>query len=339
MSLVSIILPTYNRIKFLPAAFASLLQQTHKEWELIIVDDGSDDGSEDLIAEYQSKLQQPCLYIKQENAGPAKARNTGILKAKGDYLAFFDSDDTWDDNHLAAAVDALDMHKDIDWIYFACRRVKLSDQHLLCPSTFYTRDKKNVLFDCIVEKRADICLLDKQLASIAQIKEGIDSGLQNSVIRHNVFKKHLLPNFRIGEDRLFILQALKSNFNLAFVDKVTVTYFVHEQNTSDTNVNSVDIEKRVSAMKVLLESYEKSFDLVMLNQSEKKALKYKLSEDYFWKLGYTLHAQNKQYKQALKSMLKGIYYNPYRLKYYKSVLTTLLRYFSYTVLKKRRNTL
>jgi glycosyltransferase involved in cell wall biosynthesis len=326
MSLVSIILPTYNRINFLPSAFTSLLQQTHQDWELIIVDDGSDDGSEALIAEYQHKLQQPCLYIKQENAGPAKARNTGILKAKGDYVAFFDSDDTWDDDHLASAVAVLDNSDDIDWIYFACRRVQLNDKRLLCPSTFYTQHKQNILFDCVKEKRENVCLLDNQLSSIAQIKTGIDSGLQNSVIRHTVFKKHLLPDFRIGEDRLFILQALKSNSTLAFVDKVTVTYFVHEQNTSDTNVNSVDIEKRVSAMELLLESYEQSFDLLVLNKHEIKALKHKLSEDYFWKLGYALHAQNKQYKHALKAMMKGIYYNPYRLKYYKSVLATLFKY-------------
>jgi glycosyltransferase involved in cell wall biosynthesis len=331
MSLVSIILPTYNRINFLPSAFTSLLQQTHQDWELIIVDDGSDDGSEAVIAEYQSKLAQPCLYIKQENAGPAKARNTGILKAKGDYVAFFDSDDTWDDEHLASAVAVLDSNDDIDWIYFACRRVQLNDNFLLCPSTFYTQDKQNILFDCVKEKRGDVCLLDNPLSSIAQIKIGIDSGLQNSVIRHNVFKKHLLPDFRIGEDRLFISQALKSNFTLAFVDKVTVTYFVHEQNTSDTNVNSVDIEKRVSAMTLLLESYEQSFDLLVLNKLEKKALKHKLSEDYFWKLGYALHAQNKQYKYALKAMTKGVYYNPYRLKYYKSVLATLLKYLFHKV--------
>jgi glycosyltransferase involved in cell wall biosynthesis len=327
MSLVSIILPTYNRIKFLPSAFTSLLQQTHQEWELIIVDDGSDDGSEALIAEYQSKLQQRCLYIKQENAGPAKARNTGVLEAKGGYLAFFDSDDTWDDDHLASAVAVLDKNDDIDWIYFACRRIHLNDNFLLCLSTFYTQDKQNILFDCVKEKRDDVFLLDNQLSSIAQIKTGIDSGLQNSVIRHKVFKKHLLPNFRIGEDRLFILQVLKSNFTLAFVNKVTVTYFVHEQNTSDTNVNSVDIEKRVYAMKLLLESYEKSFDLVELTKPEKKYLNHKLSEDYFWKLGYALYAQNKQYKHALKAMIKGISYNPYRLKYYKSLLANLFKYF------------
>jgi hypothetical protein len=77
-------------------------------------------------------------------------------------------------------------------------------------------------------------------------------------------------------------------------------------------------------MTLLLESYEKSFDLVALKKPEKKASDDELAEDYFWKLGYALQTQ---YKHALKAMMKGIYYNPYRLKYYRSFLASLLKYF------------
>lgn len=91
---VSIITPCYNGKRFLAETIESVLAQTYTNWEMIIVDDGSTDGSADLIKEYvnrDSRIQ----YIKQENGGSASARNTGISAASGRYFAFLDADDIW----------------------------------------------------------------------------------------------------------------------------------------------------------------------------------------------------------------------------------------------------
>jgi glycosyltransferase involved in cell wall biosynthesis len=95
MPAVSIILPTFNRAKFLPEALASITRQVWTDWELIVVDDGGTDKSNDLIACLTHGWKQPVRYIYQENQGPFGARNTGLEYASGDYVAFFDSDDLW----------------------------------------------------------------------------------------------------------------------------------------------------------------------------------------------------------------------------------------------------
>ena len=86
---ISVIIPTYNRAPFLQKAIDSVLEQSHRQVELIVVDDGSDDNTGELIQQYRAGI----VYIRQENRGPAAARNRGIEKASHDMLAFLDSDD------------------------------------------------------------------------------------------------------------------------------------------------------------------------------------------------------------------------------------------------------
>jgi len=93
MPIVSIIMPTYNREQLLRRAIQSVLTQTYQDFELIIVDDGSTDNTERLAKSFNS---DKIRYIRhRENKGPAAARNTGIQSAKGDYIAFQDSDNEW----------------------------------------------------------------------------------------------------------------------------------------------------------------------------------------------------------------------------------------------------
>lgn len=325
MTAVSIILPTYNRSHFLDNAFQSLLSQTFKEWELIIVDDGSTDNTEKKVKELQSKNTFPIRYCKRENGGAALARNTGVPLAKGEFIAFFDSDDYWDADHLSRAISALKKNPSLDWLYFACRRKDFLTGELLLPSTFYTNNQKNPLFSCASHKSDDIYFLENEKAALCQIEVGIDSGLQNSVFRRHIFNKFLLPNFRVGEDRLFILQILKANFKGAFVDRVTVTYNVHDNNTSDTNLNESNKEKRILAMERLIASYIETFKLSSLSLREKNALRKRLSEDYVWKLGYSLQRENGNYRDAAASMIRGIRYWPFKLSYWKTLLVTLFK--------------
>lgn len=93
MPKVSVIIPTYNRAKFLKRAINSVLNQTFKDFELIIVDDGSTDDTSEVIYNFgDSRIK----YIRYEkNKGAAVVRNTGIKNAKGDFIAFQDSDDEW----------------------------------------------------------------------------------------------------------------------------------------------------------------------------------------------------------------------------------------------------
>lgn len=110
---VSVIIPTYNRAAFLDGAIASVLGQHYPGFELLVVDDGSDDGTAELVAAWQRRLAAEdggagrLRYFYQANAGPAAARNLGIREARYELLAFLDSDDRWRPEKLALQVAAL----------------------------------------------------------------------------------------------------------------------------------------------------------------------------------------------------------------------------------------
>ncbi|HDD44817.1 MAG TPA: glycosyltransferase [Candidatus Desulfofervidus auxilii] len=106
MPKVSVIIPTYNRANFLKEAIESVLNQTYKDYELIIVDDGSTDETQKIIAQYKNKLK----YIVIPHHGVSKARNVGIKRAKGEFIAFLDSDDLWHPKKLEVQINFFDNH-------------------------------------------------------------------------------------------------------------------------------------------------------------------------------------------------------------------------------------
>jgi glycosyltransferase involved in cell wall biosynthesis len=89
--LISCIVPVYNGEQYLAEALDSILAQTYRPLEIVVVDDGSTDGTATVVSSYGSQIQ----YVKQGNAGPATARNRGLNIARGDYVAFLDADDLW----------------------------------------------------------------------------------------------------------------------------------------------------------------------------------------------------------------------------------------------------
>lgn len=96
----SVIITTYNRAKLLPRALRSLIEQTEKDWEAIIVDDGSTDNTPEKVVPFLRK-EYPITYFRQENKGCEEAKNTGIFLSTGKYITFLDSDDEYTANHLA----------------------------------------------------------------------------------------------------------------------------------------------------------------------------------------------------------------------------------------------
>jgi len=97
MPKMSVIIPTFNREKYVRKALESVLAQTYKDYEVIVVDDGSKDNTKESLKRYEGKIQ----YIYQSNSGVSAARNTGIKHACGEWLAFLDSDDEWKPEYLS----------------------------------------------------------------------------------------------------------------------------------------------------------------------------------------------------------------------------------------------
>jgi len=109
-ALVSVVIPCYNREKYIEAAIESVLAQAYRPLEIIVVDDGSDDSSIEIIGRFGSTIR----LIRQENAGAAAARNSGVRNANGAFLGFLDSDDLWTGDKLAKQLEVMTRQPEID---------------------------------------------------------------------------------------------------------------------------------------------------------------------------------------------------------------------------------
>ncbi|OKH11927.1 glycosyl transferase [Fischerella major NIES-592] len=104
--LVSVIISNYNYARYLSAAIESVLAQTYTNFEIIVVDDGSQDNSRDVINQYEQRSPHQVKGIFQENQGQGAAFNTGFAAARGEIIAFLDADDVWKPNKLQRIVEA-----------------------------------------------------------------------------------------------------------------------------------------------------------------------------------------------------------------------------------------
>lgn len=111
--LVSVIVPTYNCAAFVADALDSVLSQDYSPIEVIVVDDGSTDGTRDVLARYGERIK----VFQQQNGGPAAARNLAVSKSKGEYLAFLDGDDLWLPGKLTAQMAYIAAHPDAHVVY------------------------------------------------------------------------------------------------------------------------------------------------------------------------------------------------------------------------------
>lgn len=114
---VSVILPTFNRKKYVVAAVQSVLAQTYKDFELIVLDDGSTDGTKEALEAFGTCIR----YVYQANAGRSNARNHALRLARGRYIAFLDSDDLFLPHKLGVQVQFLDDHQRYGMVYTSAK--------------------------------------------------------------------------------------------------------------------------------------------------------------------------------------------------------------------------
>jgi len=111
--LVSTVIPVYNRERYLAEAIESMLAQTYRPLEIVVVDDGSTDGSADVARRYAPTVR----YEFQPHGGIASARNRTLALAKGRYLAFLDSDDLWEQGQLSVQMEVLRSRPEVDAVF------------------------------------------------------------------------------------------------------------------------------------------------------------------------------------------------------------------------------
>lgn len=114
---VDVIIPAYNAARFLRAAIESVISQTYDDWRIILVNDGSTDGTAAIADEFQRKLGDRMLVITQANGGQNAARNTAVRNSSAEFLAILDADDIWLPSRLAESLTTFESHPEVGLSY------------------------------------------------------------------------------------------------------------------------------------------------------------------------------------------------------------------------------
>jgi glycosyltransferase involved in cell wall biosynthesis len=325
MPKVSIILPTYNRARFLPEAFASIQQQSFTDWELIVVDDGSTDDTELIVGEWARRLPRPVRYVKQNNRGAYGARNTGLDYAGGECLAFFDSDDLWLPHHLAECVAALDRSPDTDWVYAACRCVDAAG--VIVQTTTFEIDGGPRPFRALkARKIGTLNVIDDANVVTCQLTCGLYAGLQNSVIRRSVFDGHrFFEDSRVVDDVMFLVRALVRGVRIGYLTDVHVVYRIHDDNSSGSSTAT----NRESLARIRTESIaglERLERELPLTPRQRGALRRTLGHHYFWDLGYVCYWEAGDAPRAFDAFKRGLQLSPADPWMWKTYAACLIRF-------------
>ena len=130
---ITVVIPHKNQAEFLEQALASVYAQTYQPFEVIVVDDASDNGQKDKILGFRKQHEWDFKWIELSKAsGPSVARNEGIKQASGDFIALLDADDYWSPQHLLFFIKSLKKHKDLR---FYSSRTILSEKEILFPNS------------------------------------------------------------------------------------------------------------------------------------------------------------------------------------------------------------
>ncbi|MBW4508773.1 MAG: glycosyltransferase family 2 protein [Scytonematopsis contorta HA4267-MV1] len=152
MPKVSVIVPAYNSMKYLPETLESILQQTFQDFEVLIINDGSSDN----IVEWFSQIEDPRVkLISQTNKGLSSARNTGITNSQGEYIALLDSDDTWEKTKLEKQVNYLNQNSSIAVVH---TWIKLIDEQGKSTGRILKSYAQGSILREVIEQNVIACL-------------------------------------------------------------------------------------------------------------------------------------------------------------------------------------
>ncbi|NCD01144.1 glycosyltransferase family 2 protein [bacterium] len=277
--LISVIIPTYNRAHFLPRAINSVLNQTYKNFELIIVDDGSTDETRKIIKKFLKKDLR-IKYIYQKNSGgPSKPKNTGIQICKGEYIAFLDSDDEWFANKLEKQIKKyIKNNKNNNIGIVGCGAIRIN-----------TKNKKTKK---VIPPRY------VKIKSSKVLNKTIPHSCSSVMIKKSVFKKIGLfdNNIKTADDYEIYIR-ISRRYNFLFIREPLFNYYIHEDNISKPN-SEID-EEKIKEKQQIIKKHKKIFSKYPRAYSNE-----------FKKIG-TFKMLTKDYKNAKKYFIKSIKINPF----------------------------
>jgi glycosyltransferase involved in cell wall biosynthesis len=216
MPIFSVVIPTFNHAHYLDRALQSVYSQTLTDWEVIVVDNHSDDETEQVVSRFDDGRLQ---YLKIHNDGIiAKSRNTGVRAAKGEWIAFLDSDDWWTSEKLEITRDAIT--ESVDFIYHNLEIVHESGAAMLRKGVKSSQVESPVVIDLLLKGNV----------------------IPNSSV---VVRRHLLNDIgginessemRAAEDYNTWLRIAKVTENFLYLPRRLGFYYIHDKSTSKNNM-------------------------------------------------------------------------------------------------------
>jgi len=273
---VSVIIPTYNRAHLIKRAIQSVLNQTYQNFEIIVVDDGSTDNTEEIVRDFNN---EKIRYIRyNENKGAAFARNTGINVARGEYIAFQDSDDEWFPHKLQRQMEVFkNASPEVGVVYTGSWRIR-NNERIYLP-LFTGKQRESNIYKGVFEART------AGMPTPAFIVK------KECFIRAGVFEERL----RRFEDWELWLRISKY-YEFRYIDEPLVTLY-------GTQVSiTTDLNAYIEALKLILEKYPEEF------RKNKKML----AKDYF-DISARLCSSGKT-AQGIKYFLKSFRIFPFNIR-------------------------
>ena len=207
---VSIITPVYNSEVFIKETINSVINQTYKEWELLLIDDGSTDESVTIINQYVNDKSNIKLIKNKKNQGAAISRNKGIIEAQGDYIAFLDADDLWKPEKIEKQLKHMKIHQ--------CE---------VCFSSYELIDEQGNELNKTV-KALPVLSYDKLMKSNY-------IGNLTGVYNAKILGKITCPNLRKRQDWLMWLNALKVSGKPAYGIKESLAFYRIRKDSMSSN--------------------------------------------------------------------------------------------------------
>jgi glycosyltransferase involved in cell wall biosynthesis len=321
MAAVSIVLPTYNRADFLSDAFASIAGQSFADWELIVVDDGSTDATKEVVDRFSASTAQSVNYQWQPNAGAGAARRSGIGRARGEFVAFFDSDDRWRSHHLTKCMDGFRRQPNVDWVFGAAETVDQNTGALVVANTFRGPEGVRPCLHLRFKQDGDLRVIDDPAEKCCALRHGSFGGLQASVFRRKVFDAIEYPVDRLGDDTAFGMSVSAMGFRAAYFDDVHVQRLLHDDHVSEVRQGlSFDKKLRINVQYAM--AIERLEQMPGLTATERRVLRRHIAGIRFWQLGYAVFAVAGQYDDALREFSVGLVRDPLNLRMWKTFFVT-----------------
>ena len=233
-NLVSIITPSYNSSKFIEECINSVISQTFQNWEMIIVDDCSNDNSREIISDFSEKDKRIRFVFLEENIGAAAARNIAMKKAKGRYIAFLDSDDLWIKDKLERQI------------------TFMNDNNIAFSFTSYQPISEDG------KKKYSVITAPKKMSYHSYLKNTI-IGCLTVIIDKEKTGDFQMPNINSSHDMALWLLIMKRGFSAFGLDKNLASYrIVSTSNTSKkwkAAKEVWDVYRKVENLNVIYSTY------------------------------------------------------------------------------------